>query len=141
MIVRRRLPAPVDADLGALGRGTAVALVVGGGAALVANAVDAVTDEGSALALVLLLITLAGLGAGGWVAARTSRRAPLTHGAAAALAAVAVLLVVNVIRRAVGGDSVDAAYLLVWLPLALACGLAGGVAALRSSRPPRGWRP
>lgn len=141
MIARRRLPGAVDADLGALGRGTAVALVVGGGAALLANALDAVTDDGAALALVLLLVTLAGLGAGGWVAARASRRAPLTHGAGAALAAVAVLLVVNVVRRAVGGDSVDAAYLLVWLPLALACGLAGAVAALRSPRLPRGPRP
>jgi putative membrane protein (TIGR04086 family) len=120
-----------DVDLAAVGRGAAVALVVGGVAAVVANLIDAVSDEGSALAIVLLLVTLAGLVAGGWVAARACRRAPLAHGAAAALAAVVVLLVVNLVRRVVGDDDVNAAYLGVWALLALACGLAGAVAAVR----------
>jgi hypothetical protein len=125
-------PRPIaDVDLAAVVRGAGVALVVGGVAAVVANLADAVSDEGSPLAIVLLLATLAGLVAGGWVAARASRRSPLVDGAAAALAAVVVLLVDNLVRRLVGGDDVNAAYLGVWALLALACGLGGALAALR----------
>jgi putative membrane protein (TIGR04086 family) len=125
-------PRPIaDVDLGAVGRGAAVALLVGGVAAVIANLADAVSDEGSALAIVLLLATLAGLVAGGWVAARASRRSPLVDGAAAALVAVLVLLVVSLVRRVVGDDDVNAAYLGVWALLALACGLAGALAAVR----------
>jgi hypothetical protein len=125
-------------DIGAVARGAAVALVVGGVAAVVANVVDAVNDEGSLLAIVLLLATLVGLGAAGWVAARACRRAPLIHGAAAALTAVAVLLVVNVVRRLAGDDDLNASYIVVWLLLALACGLGGALVTLRS---PRGHAP
>jgi hypothetical protein len=125
-------PRPIaDVDLAAVGRGAGVALLVGAVAAVIANLVDAVSDEGSALAIVLLLATLAGLVAAGWVAARASRRSPLVDGAAAALAAVVVLLVVNLVRRLVGDDDVNAAYLGVWALLALACGLAGALAAVR----------
>jgi hypothetical protein len=125
-------PRPIaEVDLAAVGRGAGVALLVGAVAAVIANLVDAVSDEGSTLAIILLLATLAGLVAGGWVAARASRRSPLVDGAAAALAAVVVLLVVNLVRRLVGDDDVNAAYLVVWALLALACGLAGALAALR----------
>lgn len=125
---------PVDAA--AVARGAAPALAVTATAGVAANLLD-VAGESSPLAVALLVVMLAGLGVGGWVAARSCRRAPLIHGAAASLAAVAVLLAVNLVRRLAGDGDVDGAYgayAVVWALLALACGLAGALAALGTPR-------
>jgi hypothetical protein len=105
--------------------------VVGAVAAVASQVLDAATDDGSPLALPLLLATIAGLVAGGWIAARACARHPLTHAALAALVAVAALLVIDVVRDVAGGDDVRWAYVAVWALLALASGLVGGLAALR----------
>ena len=97
--------AVVEVDVPAVGRGAALAVLVGAAAAVLARLVDAVSDD-SPLALPLLLVTLAGLVGGGWVAARACLRHPLTNGALAALVAIGVLLTVNVARQLVGGDDV-----------------------------------
>jgi len=115
-------------------RGAALGVAVGGAAALVARVVDAVADDDTPLALPLLLVTLAGLTAAGWMAARRCGRAPLTNAAVAALVAVAVLVGVALVVRLAAGDDVRWGFLVIWAPLALACGLVGGLAALRGPR-------
>jgi hypothetical protein len=133
------LSARIDIEVGALARGAAVAAVVGGGSAIAANLLDAGDTGdggGSTLAVPLLLVTLVGLAAGGWVAARACQRAPLAHGAGAAVAGVVVLLAVNAVRQAVGdGDGPDAAYAGIWLLFAVACGVGGALFALRGPAP------
>ena len=128
-----------EVDAGAVARGAAVATVTGGAAAIAANLLDAGDTGdggGSALAVPFLLLTLVGLAAGGWVAARACRRAPLAHGAGAAVAGVAVLLVVAAVVRAVGdGDGPSAAYAGIWLLFAVACGIGGALFALRGPAP------
>lgn len=121
-------------DLLAIARGGGLALVVGLVAAVAAHLLDVVGEDGSPLALPLLLMAVGGLVAGGWVAARACARNPLTHAGAAAVAAIVVLLAANVARQLLDGDDIRWSYTALWLPLALAAGLAGGLAALR---PPR----
>lgn len=123
-----------DVDALAVARGGGVALGVGAVAALAAHALDAVGEDGSPLALPLLLVVITGLATGGWVAARACLRHPLTHAALAAGAAITVLLAANVARQVVGGDDVRWSYVVIWLPLAVAAGLAGGLTALRQPR-------
>ena len=127
-------PGPGDIDLLAVARGAGVALGVGVAAALAAHALDAVGEGGSPLALPLLLVVIAGLAAGGWVSARACLRAPLTHAGLAAGAAIAVLLLANVAGQLLDGDDVRWSYVVIWVPLAVASGLAGGLTALRRPR-------
>jgi hypothetical protein len=121
-------------DAEALARGAGVALAVVIVAAVAARLLGAVGGDGSPLALPLLLVAMAGLVAGGWVAARACLRSPLTHAALAALVAIAALLAVNVVRQVIEGEDVRWSFVALWVPLAVASGLAGGLAALR---PPR----
>jgi putative membrane protein (TIGR04086 family) len=88
-------------------------------------------DDRSYLILPLVELGLVGLFSGGWVAALRCRRAPLVHGAVAALVAIAVCCVAAVVGHLAGGDDVPWAAVLVWLLLALAAGTAGGLASLR----------
>lgn len=90
-------------------------------------------DDGSAWAFPLVVLALAGLGAAGWVAARRCRSAPLIHAAAAAVGAVVLVSVVAVVRLLVAGDDVRWGLGAVWLLLAVATGIAGGLWALRPS--------
>jgi hypothetical protein len=119
-------------DAGAVAGGAVIGVATGAVAAVGARVVDALTDGGSPLTVPLLLVTLAGLITAGWTAAHRCLRAPLTNAAVAALAAVAVLLVANLVWRLAAGEDVRWAYLAVWAPLALACGLVGGLGALRA---------
>lgn len=121
-------------DLPAIARGGGLGLVVGLVAAGAAHLLDVVGEDGSPLALPLLLVAVGGLVAGGRVAARACARNPLTHAGLAALAALVVLLAADVARQLLDGDDIRWGYTALWLPLALAAGLAGGLAALR---PPR----
>jgi uncharacterized membrane protein YfcA len=127
-------PAGGALDPMAVARGTGLALAVGVCAAVAAHALDAVGEDGSPLALPLLLVAVAGLAAGGWVAARACARNPLAHAGAAAVAAVVVLLLANVARQLANGDDVRWSYVALWVPLALAAGVAGGLTALRQPR-------
>jgi hypothetical protein len=119
-------------DGAAVLRGGGVALVIVGATMLVANLVDAVSDDGSPAALPLVLVALVGLAAGGWAAARVCHSAPLSHGAVAALAATAVLLAVNLGVQLARSEDVHWRYVVVWLLLALASGLVGALVALRT---------
>ena len=132
-VVRERR-ALIEVDALAVGRGALPALAVAAGAALVARLLDAVADDGAPLALPLLLVALAGLIGGGWEAARTCARLPLTHAALAALVAMGVLLGVNVGWQLIDGRDVRWAYVGVWALLAVACGVVGGLLALRAPR-------
>jgi uncharacterized membrane protein YfcA len=121
-------------DVLAIARGGGLALGVCLVAAVTAHLLDVVGEGGSPLALPLLLVAVGGLVAGGWVAARACARNPLTHAALASVAAIAILLAANVARQLLDGDDIRWSYTVLWLPLALAAGLAGGLTALR---PPR----
>jgi hypothetical protein len=125
---------PVDIDLPAVARGSGVALAACAAAAVAARVLGAVGGDGSPLALPLLLVALAGLVTGGWVAARECLRNPLTHAALAAVVAIGVLLLVNVVRQVIEGTDVRWSFVVLWVPVALASGLAGGLAALRRPR-------
>jgi hypothetical protein len=127
-------PRAIDLDIVAVSRGAGLALVVCAAAAVAARVLDAVGGDGSPLALPLLLVAVAGLVTGGWVAARACGRNPLTHAALAAVVAIGVLLVVNVVRQVIEGDDVRWSFVVLWVPVALASGLAGGLAALRQPR-------
>jgi hypothetical protein len=120
----------LDIDALAVARGAAVATAVGIAAVVASQLLDAAAGDGSPLALPLVLATIAGLVTGGWLAARACARHPLTHAALAALVAVVVLLVVDVVRDVAGDDDVRWPYVAVWVLLALASGLVGGLAAL-----------
>jgi hypothetical protein len=126
--------AVVEVDVLAVGRGAVPALVVAAGAALVARVLDAVADDGSPLAFPLLLVALAGLIGGGWEAARSCARLPLTHAALAALVAIGVLLTANIGWRLLDGQDVRWGYVGTWALLAVACGVVGGLLALRAPR-------
>ena len=117
-------------DLAAVARGTAVGVAVSLPASLVGLAV---VDGGSPPALVLafLVLVLAGLGAGGYVAARRVPSAPLGNGAVAAVAAFALVQSGGLVRRLVAGEPVSLPSLAFAAFLASCCGLLGGFAASR----------
>ena len=126
--------AVLEVDVLAVGRGAVPALAVAAGAALAARLLDAVAGDGTPLAFPLLLTALAGLVGGGWEAARSCARLPLTHAALAALVAIGVLLAANIGWRLIDGQDVRWAYVGVWALLAVACGVVGGLVALRAPR-------
>jgi putative membrane protein (TIGR04086 family) len=112
--------------------GATVAVAVIAVAVATSRAVDAThLNERSYLILPLVEVALVGLFAGGWSAARRCRRAPLVHGAAAAISAVVACCVPAVGIRLVRGDEVAWEAVVVWLLSALAAGTAGGLASLR----------
>ena len=125
---------PLEVDPVAVGRGAGVALAVCAAVAVAARLLDAVGGDGSPLALPLLLGAVTGLVVGGWVAARACQRNPLSHAALSAVVAIGVLLAVNVVRQVIEGEDVRWSFVVLWVPVALASGLAGGLAALRQPR-------
>jgi len=116
--VRRR-----SLDARAVGLGAAVVLAV---AVPVATVGSALLDEGSDAVLVLALLVLVAIGAGGWVAGRQAPSSPLLHGAVAALAGFAVAQGLSIALQVAGDDDVDVAAVAFNTLLAANAGLLGG---------------
>jgi putative membrane protein (TIGR04086 family) len=120
---------PVNVDRRAVVAGARLAVVIAAGAIVVAQAIKSLTDTDANLLLYLVL--LAGLAAGGRVAGRRQPRSPLTHGALAALSAYVVLIVViTVIRLALGDDPADPVSLVFNGLMAASAGIFGGYLAV-----------
>jgi hypothetical protein len=125
-------------QVGALATGAAVGLAALAAVALLSAQLDTSLDDdgtgGGALVEVLLSLAAVGLVAAGAIAARRCRRAPLVHATGAAVAAVVVVALAVAARQVAAGDTVRWWALAGWLLLAVACGVAGGLAALRAPR-------
>lgn len=117
----------IELDLGAMGRGVAVAAVIAVPAALVGLwASD--RDELGWLGGLAVVVVLAGLIAGAAVAAhRQQHGAPLTHGVLTAAALFVLIQLVGIVRRAVSGDDISWRRIVSGLVLALVAGAIGGV--------------
>jgi hypothetical protein len=125
----------MNVDRRAVLEGAKLAVIVGAASVLVAQTVKSLT--GTDANLLLYLVLLGGLAAGGRVAARRQPLSPLTHGALAALSAYVVLIVViTVIRLGLGREVADPVSLLFNGLMAASAGLFGGFLALM--RPRRG---
>jgi peptidoglycan/LPS O-acetylase OafA/YrhL len=112
--------------------GTAVGVLSIAAAVLASRLSGAAADDDRAfLILPLVELAIVGLVSGGWLAALRCRRAPLVHGAVAALGAVVLGCVASMASHLAGGDAVPWAAVAVWLLLALAAGTAGGLVSLR----------
>jgi hypothetical protein len=117
-------------DRGAVLAGARLAVIVGAAAIVVAQAVTSLTDSDANLLLYLVL--LGGLGAGGRLAALRQPEAPLTHGALAAMAAyVALIVAITAIRLALGREVADPVSLVFNGLMAASAGMFGGYLAIR----------
>jgi TRAP-type C4-dicarboxylate transport system permease small subunit len=99
----------VTSPLRVIALGAGVALAVALPAALVAQVLEALRDAGDdagALTYALAIIVLAAMGLGGCAVGRQRSRHPAVLGAAAGLAAIAVVLALGIGRRLVAGDDV-----------------------------------
>ena len=113
--------------------GVGLALAVAVPAALLAQVVDAVSDDDPGLlAYALALVVLAGMAAGGDLVGRRASRAPGQLGAITGLVAIAVVQALGIARRAVAGE--DIAWATVPAVAAIAVLLAAGAAARRARR-------
>jgi hypothetical protein len=127
----------------ALGAGVALAIALP--AALLAQVLDALSDDddgGGVATYVLAVVVLAGTAIGGGIAGRFSgsgRRAPAALlGAGAALVAIALVLALGVTRRLVAGEDV------AWATVpatALVAVVLGATAAALKARPTARTRP
>ena len=125
----------VKVDRRAVVAGAQLAVLVGAAAIIVAQAITSLTDSDANLLLYLVL--LGGLVAGGRVAALRRPESPLTHGALAALGAYAVLIVViTLIRLALGREVADPVSLVFNGLMAASAGIFGGYLAVRRSGRP-----
>ena len=112
--------------------GAQLAMLVAAGAIVVAQAITSLTDRDANLLLYLVL--LGGMVAGGRVAALRRPETPLTHGALAALSAYVVLIVViTVIRLALDREVADPVSLVFNGLMAASAGIFGGYLAVRRS--------
>ena len=119
-------------DRRAVVAGAQLAVLVGAAAIVVAQAVTSLTDRDANLLLYLVL--LGGLVAGGRVSALRRPESPLTHGALAALVAYAALIVViTLIRLALGREVADPVSLVFNGLMAASAGIFGGYLAVRRS--------
>lgn len=114
--------------------GARLAVIVGAAAIALAQAITSLTDSDANLLLYLVL--LGGLVAGGRLAASRQPMSPLTHGALAAISAYVVLIVaITVIRLALGKELADPVSLVFNGLMAASAGMFGGyLAARRESR-------
>jgi predicted permease len=111
--------------------GVGLALAVAVPAALLAQVVDAVSDDDPGLlAYPLALVVLAGMAAGGDLVGRRASQAPARLGAITGLVAIAVVQALGIARRAVAGD--DIAWATVPAVTVVAVLLAAGAAARRA---------
>jgi putative membrane protein (TIGR04086 family) len=124
----------VTVDWRAVLAGARLAVLVAAAAIVVAQAVTSLTDSDANLLLYLVL--LGGLVAGGRAAARRQLQSPLTHGALAALTAyVALILAITAIRLALGKEVADPVSLVFNGLMAASAGIFGGyLAAMRPRR-------
>jgi putative membrane protein (TIGR04086 family) len=121
--------AAVNVDRRAVVAGAKVAVLIGGAAVALAQAIKSLTDADANLLLYLVL--LGGLAAGGREAGRRQPLSPLTHGALAALTAYVVLIVViTVIRLALDKEVADPVSLLFNALMAASAGILGGYLAI-----------
>lgn len=123
MALMRTLEAP------AVVRGAAVAVAVSLPASLLSLVVVRGGDTNVVFAF--LVVVLAGLAAGGYVAARRAPAAPLSNGMVAALVAFALIQGAGLLRQAATGGSFSVSSLAFAAFLASCCGLLGGAAASR----------
>lgn len=119
----------MNVDRRAVLAGARLAVLVAGAAIVLAQTIKSLTDTDANLLLYLVL--LGGLAAGGRVAGRRQPVSPLTHGALAALAAYVILIVViTVIRLALGREVADPVSLLFNALMAASAGILGGYLAI-----------
>ena len=124
----------VNVDRQAVLAGAKLAVIVAAASIVVAQAIKSLTDSDANLLLYLVL--LGGLAAGGRAAGRRQPLSPLTHGALAALAAYVVLIaVITVIRLALDREVADPVSLLFNGLMAASAGIFGGYLAI--ARPGR----
>lgn len=133
--------APDGIDLRSVAQAALLALAVAVPPVVIVNILKSDDPPGQESNLWLLtpVALLAGFALGGYLAGRWHRRTPMMHAAAAGGLAFAVLFVVGVARRLVGGDGVDLAYVIRLLLLAQICvstALLGGYVAGRRSESP-----
>ncbi len=119
--------------------GALVTLAVAVPAALLAQTLDATgrVEDDSAWLLVLFLVIVGAMVAGGYAAAVRRPDAPLTNSALAALSAYVLVQSVGIIRLLASGDSVTWAALPVFALLSAASGMTGGLYADHRARNPR----
>jgi hypothetical protein len=124
----------VKVDRQAVLAGARLAVLVAAVAIAIAQMITSFTDTDANLPLYLVL--LGGLGAGGRIAALRRPDAPLTHGALAALAAyVALIVVITILRLALGHDIADPVSLVFNGLMAASAGIFGGyLAVMRPGR-------
>ena len=119
----------MNVDRSAVVAGAKLAVIVAAASIVIAQAIKSLTDSDANLLLYLVL--LGGLAAGGRVAGKRQPLSPLTHGALAALAAYVVLIVViTAIRLALGREVADPVSLLFNGLMAASAGIAGGYLAI-----------
>ena len=118
---------------GAVARGAAVAVAICLPLALLGRALE--DGDGSPLAALLFLGVLAGLAAGGTVAARAAADVPFTNGGLAALLAyVAIQGTALVVSAFTDGDPASVPSLVFNALLAYGCGVAGSAIVGRRAR-------
>lgn len=123
----------MNVDRAAVLQGAGLAVLVGAGSIVVAQSLKSLADVDANVLLYLVL--LGGLAAGGMVAGRRQPQSPLTHGTLAALSAFAVLIgVVTIIRLALGREVADPVSLVFNGLMASSAGLFGGFLAVALPR-------
>ena len=121
-------------DRSAVLAGARLAVIVGAPAIAIAQAFRSLTDRSVSFPMYVLL--LAGLAAGGRLAASRQPLSPLTHGSLAAIAGYVVLIVgVTLIRLALGKEVADPVLLVFHGLMAASAGMFGGYLAVRKSGP------
>lgn len=129
------MKAAATVDWRAVGAGAAVAL----GVAVPVIVAGQALPRGSSLVVVLYLVLLAGLVAGGRRAGRRRPDAPLTHGALAALVTTGSLLVAVVVVRQAGGEPAPNLVAVVFnLLMSGSAGILGGLLSTRTAPAPPG---
>ena len=119
----------MNVDRNAVLAGAKLAVVVAATSIVLAQAIKSLTDSDANLLLYLVL--LGGLAAGGRVAGLRQPLSPLTHGALAAISAyVALIVVITVIRLAIGREVADPVSLLFNGLMAASAGIFGGYLAI-----------
>ena len=124
----------MNVDRDAVLAGARLAIIVAAASIALAQAIKSLTDSDANL--VLYLVLLGGLAAGGRVAGRRQPLSPLTHGALAALSAyVALIVVITVLRLALGREVADPVSLLFNGLMAASAGIFGGYLAIVRPEP------
>lgn len=113
-------------------RGAAVAAII----ALAGGIAGAALPERSALTAAALVVILAGMGLGGYLAGRAQPDVALTAGGVAALVAAAALQVLSVVVALIRGRALGFGTVLTIVFVQLlctSCGVVGGYVAFRRS--------